>query len=277
MPLTRPLVIPAWADNGDKVAPTNPEVDAGWPVTTIPPSRQRFNWAMNQMHGGVRYLARRGLSDWSDEEAYLIGDRCLAANGMTYRCILGNTNVVPGTDATRWERWGYSQSELALYLRSNLLSPTRCPATGPAANPSDASPWTMWQSVAPYNEYWMWLGDVWRVVSGAYSGASVGTNTPTANTPLNVRNFPCHRPGLVSMNMHINATSNAANQQYQTIIQINGVSSSRGMSFVPASGWLAACSASHLLRLQTGDQVDFLIQNSGTSAVNWGVGVSYVD
>ncbi|MDQ7745458.1 hypothetical protein [Hydrogenophaga pseudoflava] len=91
-------------------------MSAGWPVTNIPPSRQRFNWILNLLHNGVRYLTRRGLPDWSASEAYEVGDRCLAANGLTYRCILANTNVEPSSDALRWERWGYSRSELQAEL-----------------------------------------------------------------------------------------------------------------------------------------------------------------
>lgn len=172
MALTRPLVLPVWADTGDKTAPSNPEVEAGWPVTTIPPSRQRFNWFFNQVHNGVRYLTRRGLADWSADEDYKVGDRCLAADGMTYRCIADHTNIVPGTDVTKWERWGYAKSELDAYLRGSLLSPVRCPVTGPAASPSGVSPYTMWQSIAPYNEYWMWMGDAWKVVANRYTASA---------------------------------------------------------------------------------------------------------
>lgn len=198
MPLTRPQVLTPWADAGDKVAPTAPEVSAGWPVTNIPPSRQRFNWFFNLVHNGVRYLTRRGLADWSADEDYKVGDRCLAANGMTYRCLADHTNIVPGTDATKWERWGYAQSELAAYLRSALLSPVRCPVTGPAANPSDASPYTMWQSVAPYNEYWMWMGDAWKVVANRYAMYVGVASTPrTANVTSVICSLVVPRAGFV--------------------------------------------------------------------------------
>lgn len=196
MALTRPLVLPVWADTGDKTAPSNPEVEVGWPVTTIPPSRQRFNWFFNTVHNGVRYLTRRGLADWSADEDYKVGDRCLAADGMTYRCLADHTNIVPGTDPTKWERWGYAKSELDAYLRSALLSPVRCPVTGPAAVPSAASPYTMWQSVAPYNEYWMWTGDAWKVVANRYI-TSVGTasSTLTANVLKNIVTVTAPRNG----------------------------------------------------------------------------------
>lgn len=210
MALTRPLVLPVWADTGDKTAPSNPEVEAGWPVTTIPPSRQRFNWFFNQVHNGVRYLTRRGLSDWSALEDYKVGDRCLAANGMTYRCLADHINIVPGTDVTKWERWGYAQSELAAYLRSALLSPVRCPVTGPAANPSDASPYTMWQSVAPYNEYWAWMGDTWRVVASRYTTFSgVASVALVANVVTSITSVTAPRAGSI----YIRGILSAVNSQ----------------------------------------------------------------
>lgn len=196
MALTRPLVLPVWADTGDKTAPSNPEVEVGWPVTTIPPSRQRFNWFFNQVHNGVRYLTRRGLADWSADEDYKVGDRCLAADGMTYRCIADHTNIVPGTDATKWERWGYAKSELDAYMRGSLLSPVRCPVSGPAAVPSAASPYTMWQSVAPYDEYWMWMGDAWKVVANRYTNAAyIASNAIAANTTTAVASLVAPRNG----------------------------------------------------------------------------------
>ena len=209
MALTRPLVLPVWADTGDKTAPSNPEVEVGWPVTTIPPSRQRFNWFFNTVHNGVRYLTRRGLADWSADEDYKVGDRCLAANGMTYRCLADHTNILPGTDATKWERWGYAQSELAAYLRSALLSPATCPATGPVANPSDASPYTMWKSVAPYNEYWMWMGDAWKVVANRYTTfQGVASSTLTATVAKNIATVTAHRDGSVYLRGILSALNN---------------------------------------------------------------------
>ena len=135
---------------------------------------------------------------------------CLAANGMTYRCLADHINIVPGTDATKWERWGYAQSELAAYLRSALLSPVRCPVTGPAANPSDASPYTMWQSVAPYNEYWAWMGDTWRVVASRYTTFSgVASVALVANVVTSITSVTAPRAGSI----YIRGILSAVNSQ----------------------------------------------------------------
>jgi hypothetical protein len=117
------------------------------------------------------YQRLRNVTPWSDTMAAAFGypaGACVLHLGLSWRAKVANT-VAPGSDATKWERWGYSQSELAAYLRGYLLSPVACPVTGPAAPPSDASPYTLWKSVAPYGEYWGWLGDAWMVVANHYT------------------------------------------------------------------------------------------------------------
>ena len=58
------------------------------------------------------------VTDWSADLAAAYGYPQGAAvrhSGVSWRAKLAN-NVAPGTDATKWERWGYSESELAAYL-----------------------------------------------------------------------------------------------------------------------------------------------------------------
>lgn len=121
------------------------------------------------------YQRLRNVTDWdaglAAEFGYPAGAVVRHA-AVSWRSKVGDNDVEPGTDPAAWERWAYSESELAAYLRSSLLSPVRCPVTGPAAVPSAASPYTMWQSVAPYNEYWMWMGDAWKVVANRYTAAA---------------------------------------------------------------------------------------------------------
>ncbi len=126
MALTRPPVLPVWADTGDKTQPTNPEIEVGWPVTDIPPSRQRFNWFFNFAANAVRYLSRRGLSDWDDEEFYQIGDRCISpVDQKSYKAILGgvaNQNFEPSTNPLKWERWGFTWAELLAAITANAFT-----------------------------------------------------------------------------------------------------------------------------------------------------------
>lgn len=144
------------------------------------------------------YQRLRNVTDWdaglAAEFGYPAGAVVRHA-GVSWRAKITNA-VEPGTDPAAWERWAYSESELAAYLRGSLLSPVRCPVTGPAAVPSAASPYTMWQSVAPYNEYWMWMGDAWKVVANRYT-TSVGTasSTLTANVLKSIVSVTAPRAG----------------------------------------------------------------------------------
>jgi hypothetical protein len=134
------------------------------------------------------------LADLAAAHGYPAG-ACVRHGATTWRAIVDN-NVAPGTDPTKWERWGYSESELAAYLRGSLLSPVRCPVTGPTNAPSAASPYTMWQSVAPYNEYWAWLGDVWKVVANRYTMATFIASAPlSASTQTAICHLVAPRDG----------------------------------------------------------------------------------
>lgn len=146
------------------------------------------------------YQRLRNVTDWDAGLAAAPGYPAGAVvrhAAVSWRAKVANA-VEPGTDATKWERWAYSESELAAYLRSALLSPATCPATGPAAAPSAASPYTIWKSVAPYNEYWMWLGDAWKVVANRYAGASfIASNALAANTVTAICSMGAPRDGRV--------------------------------------------------------------------------------
>jgi hypothetical protein len=107
----RPDDLPAFAESGDVVQPTNPEIQTGWPLSTVPPSRQRFNWILNFVSNAVRYFMQRGVAEWSTTEDYPLAGRVQHA-GVTWVAILANTGIEPGTDPLTWERWGYSETEL---------------------------------------------------------------------------------------------------------------------------------------------------------------------
>ena len=108
MALIRPPVKSVWADTGDKVEPLAAEVLSGWPNSSTPPSRQRFNWILNFLSNGVRYLSRRGISDWDAAETYAIGDVVLATDGDHYKAIAINTNQAPQSNPSSWVGFGGS-------------------------------------------------------------------------------------------------------------------------------------------------------------------------
>lgn len=109
---TRPdAAVPVWAETGSVTQPTNPEIQAGWPSSPTPPSRQRFNWILYWCSRAVRYLLQRGLPEWASGEDYPLHAR-VQYGGETYRCLLSGTTATPGTDATKWERWGHGDTQL---------------------------------------------------------------------------------------------------------------------------------------------------------------------
>ena len=115
----RPDDLPAWAESGDRIQPSNAQIQAGWPLSTIPPSRQRFNWILNYCANGLRYLMQRGIPAWSIDEDYPAAGR-VQHNGLSWIAMqpsgTSSAPVEPGTDILFWERWGYSESDLFSFL-----------------------------------------------------------------------------------------------------------------------------------------------------------------
>jgi hypothetical protein len=119
----KPEVTPAWAEGGDRNdIPTNPEIQEGWPLNNIPPTRQRFNWLLNWLSTGVRYFMQRGIPEWDAEEDYSAGSRVQTSDGVGWRALRANTNVQPGTSPSDWVAWGdvARDEDLALYTPDGL-------------------------------------------------------------------------------------------------------------------------------------------------------------
>jgi len=86
------------------VQPTNEQIADGWPLSTTPPSRQRWNWFLNYVMNAVRYFSRRGVVDYDAAETYMDHDMVRGSNGALYRSLLdSNTNHDP-TSTSGW--WG---------------------------------------------------------------------------------------------------------------------------------------------------------------------------
>lgn len=104
MALTRPVIIPPWAETGDKSAqPSDSDIQEGWPLTSTPPSRQKFNWLLNFLANGVRYLTARGVADWDSGETYAIGSVCIGDDNKLYKSLqASNSNKQPSTQAAWW-------------------------------------------------------------------------------------------------------------------------------------------------------------------------------
>jgi len=136
MALTKPPVLPVWADTGDKTQPTDAELAVGWPVSNIPPARQRFNWFFNFCANAVRYLTRRGIPDFDTNENYMIGDRC-QDGGVTYVSLANNNyQFPPAANPGVWAKWGYTAVDMLAYAPINSPAFTGNP-TAPTPAPGD--------------------------------------------------------------------------------------------------------------------------------------------
>lgn len=122
MAITKPEVLPVWAESGDVVQPTNAEIQVGWPVGATPPSRQRFNWILNYGMNGVRYLTRRGIPDWDADDTYSAGDRVQGPDGLTYESRTTNTGATPASSPSDWRRWGLTPDEVSNLPVGAMLS-----------------------------------------------------------------------------------------------------------------------------------------------------------
>lgn len=109
---TRPSPsVPVWAESGDKVQPTNPEVQTGWPASPTPPSRQRFNWLLGFLAQGTRYLLQRGIPEWVTGEDYPANAR-VQYLGTTFKALISSPTSAPGVVPGEWEQWAISAGDV---------------------------------------------------------------------------------------------------------------------------------------------------------------------
>lgn len=115
---TKPAIAPVWGElnttPADMVRPSDAEIQAGWPLSSVPPSRQRFNWLINYAFQGVKYLFQRGIADWTADETYRTGSRIIGDDGKTYVSIQNaNINHSPSSSPLWWTVWGSTIAEAA--------------------------------------------------------------------------------------------------------------------------------------------------------------------
>lgn len=118
---TKPPVTSVWASTAtDNITPTDAFIAAGWPLSTTPPSRGRFNWLLNYLYNGIRYFSRRGIPDYDAAETYMTNDRTMGQDGLTYVSLVdNNTNHTPASSPTQWARWGFKSTDFPATLASN--------------------------------------------------------------------------------------------------------------------------------------------------------------
>lgn len=119
---TRPDDWPSFAVTGDKTRPTpDANIASGFPQTTVPPTRQEFNWAFNQVFKGVRYLLQNGTPDWSATESFPSG-AVVRRGGLIYTASSSNINIDPATNPGTWERSNYTLSQMNAQTATQLGS-----------------------------------------------------------------------------------------------------------------------------------------------------------
>ena len=103
---TQPSPAPVWACTATPVAdivrPTDPEISQGWPLTAIPPSRQRFNWVLNRLSAGLRYIEQHGIGKWQVEEDYG-EDSIVVHDHKLWVAKRANKGKIPPDNADDWD------------------------------------------------------------------------------------------------------------------------------------------------------------------------------
>lgn len=182
MAITKPPVLPPWADSGDKVQPTNAEIESGWPAGSVPPSRQRFNWILNFCANAVRYFSRRGLVDYDSGETYMTGDIVRGDDGLVYRSLQDtNLNHTPSSSAA-W--WGAVQTKTAATSDNTTNIATTAWVRASMSNIASAAGFVVSFGTYSYVKLPSWLGGVifqWGVfTSSGSAGAAVPVVFATA-------------------------------------------------------------------------------------------------
>jgi len=102
-----PEVAPIWAETAlsspDLVRPADGFIQAGWPLTAIPPSRGFFNWVLKFASNAVTYLMAWGLPNWQDDRVYATGSLVRGPDGAIYMVVGSATlALAPGADLGNW-------------------------------------------------------------------------------------------------------------------------------------------------------------------------------
>lgn len=127
---TKPTPLPAWAESAggaDVLQPSNAEIQAGWPLTSVPPSRKRFNWILKYLAQGVRYLMQMGIPLWDAAEDYPVNARVMGSNGKTYKALQTSINQDPTTAAAYWQLWGTDGRDDQLQLTTAFTTAGTAP------------------------------------------------------------------------------------------------------------------------------------------------------
>lgn len=139
---TKPTVLPQWgetAGGADVLQPSNAEIQAGWPLTSVPPSRKRFNWILKYLAQGVRYMMQMGIPLWDSAEDYPVNARVMGSNGKTYKALQTSISQDPTTATAYWQLWATDGRDGQLQLTTAFTTAGTAPNFTISATPAPAA------------------------------------------------------------------------------------------------------------------------------------------
>lgn len=143
-PETRPATLTAsWAESGT-VADIG-DVSTGWPSGK--PGRGRFNKVLNWLMMGVRHILAWGIPPYDASDTYPPGAHVSYA-GTVYQQVNGSNviGVTPGTDTSKWLRWGHTDADVDGRIDSKLGTLSAA-APGGTISSSNESSYTAYGNV----------------------------------------------------------------------------------------------------------------------------------
>ncbi len=89
---TKPAFTAKWAETGEMVAPSPTKYSTGY-VAEIP-TYQQFNYIINGIDTKFKYLAERGIAEWSNDIEYPVNAK-VQLNGNDYYAKVASINITP--------------------------------------------------------------------------------------------------------------------------------------------------------------------------------------
>lgn len=100
-----------WAASGDKIQPSDAQMDSGWLVQQIP--RQTWNWFENRQDNNIAYMLQKGIPEWDSTTEYRASKSYVQRNGVVYKCLVTGVNLDPLVGTTNWTK-AFPESSPAL-------------------------------------------------------------------------------------------------------------------------------------------------------------------
>lgn len=80
------------------------------------------NLAPKQLAGRTRFQRVRNVTPWAPELDYPAAIAYVSHAGVTWKSVAASKKVTPGTDETKWTRWGFTTAELNAALGNSVAA-----------------------------------------------------------------------------------------------------------------------------------------------------------